>query len=280
MKNKFLIILTLMLLSSLFAKDVPTDSSRYTRVHSNNIELNSKEEAALIYDKSESISKTLDESSGDGIEKNYVNFSEYKICGKTYNKNKVRITYPQISGLSDETKLKAINKLLEEEALDILSGYLQDDPKLKNLTLDINYEVKLKNNKYFSVAYSGYGNVKGTAHPLSLFYTTNINVENARGMRLVDYADVMNILKKLKDTTTVKVVSSEEEVAEAQKNALVEMNDGELLSILKDSDFRVENGKIIIPEKGGYSYMEENNIVISLPVSHAIGDHAEFLVKK
>lgn len=280
MKNKLLIILTLVLWSSLFAKDVPTDSSMYSIVHSNNIGFNFKEEASLVCDKAESLSKTLDESSGDGIEKDYVNFSEYKINSKTYNKNKVKITYPQISGLSDETKLKAINKLLEEEALDILSGYLQDDPKLKNLTLDINYDVKLKNNKYFSVAYSGYGNVKGTAHPLSLFYTTNINVENARGMRLVDYADVMNILKKLKDTTTVKVVSSEEEVAEAQKNALVEMNDGELLSILKDSDFRVENGKIIIPEKGGYSYMEENNIVISLPVSHAIGDHAEFLVKK
>jgi len=221
----------------------------------------------------------LDESSEEWIKNDDVNnLTEYKINSKIYDKNKVKIIYPQISSLSDQVKQKAINKLLEEEALDILKGYLQDDPKLKNVTLKMNYEVKLKNNKYISVAYSGYGNVKGTAHPLSLFYTTNIDVEEGKGIRLSDYADITKVLTKLKNLKTVKVVAKEEELAEAQKSALMEMNDDQLLKILKDTDFYVENGKIKIPENGGFSYMEENNIIVSLPVSHAIGDHAEFSV--
>ena len=173
-----------------------------------------------------------------------------------------------------------INKDLEDGALSILSMYAKDDPNLSELTMEINYEVKLKNNKYISIVYSGYSNVKGAAYSPSIFYTTNINLENGTIIKLVDYANVDNIVKKLKDLSNVKVLSDEKELKEAQKVTLMNIDDAELLSTLKDSDFHMENGKLALPEKGAYSYMDGDNVVISLQLNHALGDHGEFSVPK
>jgi hypothetical protein len=205
---------------------------------------------------------------------------EYEMISKTYNKNNVEISYPQIKNYNDASKLNLINKDLEDEALSILNMYTKDDPNLNNLTMEVNYEVKFKNDKYISIAYTGYSNVKGAAYPTSVFYTTNIDLEKGSSIELSDYADINDILKKLKDLNNVKALSNENEVAEEQKSVLLNIDNDELLSILKDADFHKVNGRVEVPQKGAYSYIEENNVVISLPVIHAIGDHAEFLILK
>lgn len=205
---------------------------------------------------------------------------EYEIINKTYNKNSVKINYPQIKNLTDSKKLNLINKELEEEALCILDSYLKDDTNLNQLTMDINYEVKLKNDKYISVVYTGYSNSKESAYPLSVFYTTNIDMEKGSSIRLSDYANITDILNKLKDSNNVTVLLDNKEVAEIQKVTLSNIDDTELRSMLEDADFYKVNGKVEHPKQGSYSYMDDDNIVVSLEVIHAMGDHAEFEVKK
>lgn len=227
----------------------------------------------------EGIKESTDKSNGDSKE-SVDKSKEYTIVNKIYSKNNVKITYPQIKDFSDISKLNLINKDLEEGALSILSMYDKDDPNLSELTMEINYEVKLKNNKYISIVYSGYSNVNGVAYSPSIFYTTNIDLKNGTIIKLVDYANVDNIVKKLKDQNSVKVLSGEKELKEAQMSALINMDNTELLSTLKDSDFHMENGKLALSEKGAYSYMDGDNVVISLQLNHALGDHGEFSVQK
>lgn len=208
------------------------------------------------------------------------NKANYEIVSKTYSKNNVKINYPQIKNLDDKEKLNLINRNLEEEALSILDRYTKDDSSLNNVTLDVNYEVKLKNNKYLSLVYAGYSNVEGAAYPTSVFYTTNMDMEKGSRIRLSDYANINDIVVKLKDPHNINVLTKEKDLVELQRNVLVNMDNAELLTILEDADFYKANGKMEMPEIGAYSYMDGDNIVISLPVNHAIGDHAEFAVKK
>lgn len=245
-----------------------------SKVNESNIASDSKNDNT-----NEDIKKSTDKSNGDSKE-SVDKSKEYTVVNKIYSKNNVKITYPQIKDLSDISKLNLINKDLEEGALSILSMYAKDDPNLSELTIEINYEVKLKNNKYISIVYSGYSSVKGAAYSPSIFYTTNIDLENGTIIKLLDYAKVDNIAKKLKDQNDVKVLSDEKELKEAQMSALMNMDNAELLSTLKDSDFHMENGKLALPEKGAYSYMDGDNIVISLQLNHALGDHGEFSVQK
>ena len=54
------------------------------------------------------------------------------------------------------------------------------------VTLEINYVIKLKDKNLLSVQYSGMGYSKGAAHPNNLFYTTNINLISGTRIRLAD----------------------------------------------------------------------------------------------
>lgn len=200
----------------------------------------------------------------------------YEITNKTYSQNNVKINYPQIENFTDPEKLTSINKDLEDEALSILNDYLEDDPNLTEVTMDIKYEVKLKNEKYLSIVYIGESNVKGAAHPLSVFYTTNIDIKKGNSIRLSDYANINDVLTKLKDSKNIKALSDNQELAKIQKDTLLNIDNDTLLNMLKDADFHKVNGKVESPKEGVYSYIDENGVVISIQVNHAIGDHAEF----
>jgi hypothetical protein len=236
-----------------------------------------RDKVASINNKNNDSSKAQDSTTQDDLSEDDKNKSNtYEIIDKDYNKNDVKINYPQIKNLSNQKKIEVINKSLEDEALSILNRYAKENSNMNNITMDIDYEVKLKSDKYLSIVYKGYSYVKGAAYPISVFYTTNIDMEKGSRIRLSDYVNINNILIKLKDPHNVRVLSTEREAAEAQKNILINMDNAELLSMLEDADFYEANGEIEMPEIGVYSYMNEDSIVISLPVNHAIGDHAEF----
>ncbi|AOR25065.1 PdaC/SigV domain-containing protein [Clostridium taeniosporum] len=227
--------------------------------------------------KTDDSKKVVDEIKEKETSKNSTTkINEYEITSKNYTKNNVKINYPQIKNLSDSEKLKTINKDLQEGALKILDDYSEDDPNLTALTLNVNYEVKLKNKNYISVVYKGESNVKGAAHPASIFYTTNIDVEKGSSVRLSDYANIDDILKKLKGSKNIKVLAENDELAEAQRNFILNIEDNELIYMLKNADFYKINGKIQSPKEGAYSYLDKDGIVISVQVNHAIGDHSEF----
>ncbi|NRT73313.1 DUF4163 domain-containing protein [Clostridium beijerinckii] len=205
---------------------------------------------------------------------------QYEIVDEVYSKNRVKINYPQIKTYADVVKLHSINKDLKNAALSIINIYVENDTNINDIRMEVNYKVKTKNNKYISIAFNGMVNIKGTAYPTSIFYTVNIDLENCSVVGLSDYANVQDVLKKLKKLDDVKMLSEDEKLIEAQKSVIKNISDDELLNILKDADFHQKDGVIEIPKKGAYSYMEDNKIVISIPMIHAIGDHAEFIIEK
>ncbi|NOW05653.1 DUF4163 domain-containing protein [Clostridium beijerinckii] len=205
---------------------------------------------------------------------------QYEIVDEVYSKDHVKINYPQIKNYADAVKLDSINKDLKNAALSIVNIYVENNTNINDINMEVNYEVKTKNNKYISIAFNGLVNIKGTAYPTSIFYTVNIDLEKGSIVGLSDYANVQDVLKKLKKLDDVKMLSENEELIEAQKSVIKNISDDELLNILKDADFHQKDGVIEIPKKGAYSYMEDNKIVISIPMIHAIGDHAEFIIEK
>lgn len=221
-------------------------------------------------------SDTKEDSSANSINK----FNIYQITNKTYKKNYVKINYPQLQISANSKKLNTINKDLEDEALSILNTYIEEGANIDKLTIDVNYDIKLKNDKYLSIVYTGYSNLEGTAYPLSVFYTTNIDLEKGNSIRLSDYADIRDVLNKLKDSNNVKVLTEDKKLSDVQKNTLLNLESSELNNMLQSADFYRANGKIQIPKEGTYTYMDEDNIIISLQISHVLGDHAEFLIKK
>ncbi|WP_353846269.1 MULTISPECIES: DUF4163 domain-containing protein [unclassified Clostridium] len=195
--------------------------------------------------------------------------------------NNIKINYPELKNSNDNEKLKSINRYLKEGALKALDDYVKDDPNLKAVNLNVNYDVKFKNEKYISIVYRGEVNANGAAYPSSIFYTTNVDLESGNIIRLSDYSNVDDILNELKDPKNIKVIAENDELAAAQKEFILNIGNDKLISMLKNADFHKVNGNIESPKEGVYSYLHKDSVVISLQVNHAIGDHAEFtLIKK
>jgi len=128
-----------------------------------------------------------------------------------------------------------------------------------------------------SIQYSGLGFVEGVAHPNHLFYTTNIDI--AKGIK-VRMKDVININEKFLD----KLLNGEFIVPEdtvADKSAILttlkRWSKSELLQQFDNSDSLDEMGTD--NQSDIFIYFTKDSLGISIPVSHAEGDHAEFEIK-
>lgn len=272
MKHKLIILLFLTTFSSaniLFGCNNSTIKSSSTQNNSRESN-NSRDKDSSS--KADNITRKTDinTTKNDSIDK-------YTLTSKAYTSNNITITYPQISNLSDTSKSDSINKLLENVALNLLKSYTQDE--INSLTMEVNYKVTLQNEQYLSIVYSGLSNIEGAAYPTSLFYTVNIDLATGSIIPLSSFANINNINSKLKNPSSIKVLADTIELSDAQKAFLTNLNDSDLLSLLKDSDFKLSDGTIKPPTTGTYSYMTSEGIVVSLQVVHALGDHAEFLIK-
>ncbi|NFO12531.1 DUF4163 domain-containing protein [Clostridium botulinum] len=280
MKGIYGIILTLVLSVGLIScteqkvssNNIKEDNTASSEV--NNEKINNKENKV---DDSQKVSDTTKEKESSKNLKEKSN--EYELVSKNYNKNNIKINYPEIKKFNDDEKLKSINKYLKGCALKVLDDYVKEDPNLEAVNLNVNYDVKFKNEKYISIVYKGEVNVKGTAYPSSIFYTTNVDLESGNIIRLSDYSNVNDILNKLKDPKNIKVIAENDELAAAQKDFILNIGNDNLINMVKNADFHEVNTKIESPKDGVYSYFDKDGIVISLQVNHAIGDHAEFKLK-
>ncbi|MBY6836812.1 MULTISPECIES: DUF4163 domain-containing protein [Clostridium] len=280
MKGIYALILTLVLSVGLI-------SCADQKASSNNIkednEVSSEVNNEIISnkeDKVEDSQKASDTTKEEQSSKNLKEKSnEYELVSKNYNKNNVKINYPEIKKFNDDEKLKSINKYLKGCALKVLDDYVKEDPNLEAVNLNVNYDVKFKNEKYISIVYEGEVNVNGTAYPSSIFYTTNVDLESGNIIRLSDYSNVNDILNKLKDPKNIKVIAENDELAAAQKDFILNIGNDNLINMVKNADFHEVNTKIESPKDGVYSYFDKDGVVISLQVNHAIGDHAEFKLK-
>lgn len=194
----------------------------------------------------------------------------YDISSMTYivedDDNNISIEYPVVSGLSDEVNQKKINELIKAEALKVYNTYYYEDRDyLGHLDLDIEYYISLKNEYILSIQYYGLGDLENAPHPDKLFYTTNIDMMMGNRLKLVDLVNIEEGLINM-------FISREFE-------PLWQVQDESDLGYYGTYDV-AEESFINADNMGSvFSYLTNDSLGISIPVSHAIGGHGEFEIK-
>lgn len=192
----------------------------------------------------------------------------YKIISETYDNNKgTKISYPQISDLSDTEKQKELNEIIKNEALKGTNYYKDVDG---DVTIDINYKIVCQEPELLSIIYSGVGNVSGAAHPSNLFYTTNLDLLNNKKLRLNDIVDVNDDFVNMLINGKFKTVNSEYEAEYKSDINMSTLDDWKKRLLAADPSDNMGSE---------FSYMTKDSLGISVGVIHALGDHAEFEIK-
>lgn len=175
----------------------------------------------------------------------------------------VKISYPQISGMSDAAKMSKINALIKEHALAIKSPFSDD---LKEVEIEGNYTIEYNGSNILSVKYSVYANVKNAAHPVDVISAANIDLNALKLLKLSDVATVDENLVELflKGKYIPRGEDLDLESAGALKDIIAGFDKKELLVRFKDP--------------AAAFYFTQDSLVISAEVIHAAGDHAEFAV--
>lgn len=194
----------------------------------------------------------------------------YGLTENVYKNKNITVSYPQITNLGNNNKQSAINNLIKNDVVTYVNKNIAGDSSLK-----LNYSVKLQTPELLSIEYFGVASAPNTAHPNNIFYTTNIDVRNVRKLRLPDIARVdENLVNAFKKG---QYVSLEPKNSDLQSGVTEYVNDISTSDLIKYFN-QADNFDINQNPSSVFSYLTKDSIVISINVSHALGDHAEFSI--
>ncbi len=189
--------------------------------------------------------------------------SDIKFKTVVHTDNLIKISYPQISGMSDAVKMSKINALIKEHALAIKSPFSEE---LKEVEMEGNYTIEYNGSNILSVKYCVFANVKNAAHPVDIISAANIDLNALKLLKLNDVIVTNENLVEL--FLKSKYVPRDEDLnlesAGELKNIIAGFDKKELLTHFKDH--------------AAVFYFTQDSLVISAEVIHAAGDHAEFAI--
>ncbi|KOA19289.1 hypothetical protein CLHOM_23950 [Clostridium homopropionicum DSM 5847] len=195
----------------------------------------------------------------------------YQLTKNVYKAKNVTVNYPQITNLGDDNKQKLLNEIIKNTALEGFTKGVDD-----NLTLEINYNIPLAASNFLSIQYYGLSTIRGAAYPTNQFYTTNIDIKNAKKLKLADIIKIDdNFVKSFRNGSYVASEPSNSRMKAAVNQYINNISNEDLIKYFKQADSR----NIEENPSTTYSYLTNDSIVISLNVPHAIGDHAEYKIK-
>lgn len=213
----------------------------------------------------------------------------YDLVKETYSKNKITIHYPQISNLSDSANQNKLNEILKNDALKQLNNYEEwalamDKPYEESIGASIDYEVKWKGVNLLSIAYSGYSTLNNERSERN-YHTVNLNLNTGEVLRLKDFINIDQsfidkfITKKFKSKNSLFPNSNKpisDEVYQSL-NFLYQINSKpnykNLQQYFEETD-SLSNDNIVT--SCNFSYITNHSLGISVIVSHASGNYAEF----
>ena len=198
--------------------------------------------------------------------------SAYHITEHKYEYLEINIYYPQIYDAKTGMPADTINEIIKNDALSVFHWYEETDVNEGLLGLDIYYAVMEKTDDFISVVFEGTGNVKGAAHPNSLFYTSNIDLKSAKRVRL---PYLYNANKQF-----VEIFFSQNNIYNKQQNSFIEnvyhfntMPD-DWVSVVESADtFDINITEV-------FSYFTKDKVGISTITSQSLGGHIAFEVDK
>lgn len=215
-------------------------------------------------------------------------------CAKEKSTEKrIYFNYPQLKENINNTDV--VNELIvgfvESTLQDLcnggFNGNIKESPESwtwnnNDYTLQamaVDYQIVRNDSDYFSVTFEGLYNNKKAAHLINFFKSLVIDVNKCKLVTLSDLynidTDFVKLLqRKFKDqiraSLAERVGISIENISEKVEDELLTMFDNQsLLKALQQAD--KDNGY------GFYSFLSCENMGISVPISHATGDHIEIL---
>lgn len=222
-------------------------------------------------------SSTSNTTQAEDITENTEDENSSKKDPSIANNNIEKPTNPDINNTDTDDKLNTkipyptFNDINNKDTVNsLILDYIKKLDKLYNSdtdsSLDINYKIMFKNNKYISLYFSG--NIISTtaAYPSKFNSTLNINIEKAKTMRL-------DQIIKIND----KFINTFNTLVEAKFKSL---------NIEVPHNFKIENLKQLLQSSDTdseyisdvQSYFSKDNIIVILSVPHAIGDYIEISV--
>jgi len=192
----------------------------------------------------------------------YLPYNDVKITW-TAAKN-VKINYPQINILSDSRKKQKINELIKTSALEVLNDYKDS---LSSLSLTMDYEIKYKGEDLLSIKYLGLANVKGTAHPVNVIKTTNIDLKKEKQLSISDVVTLNDSFVEKIRGGKYKAYSSNLDLKTAGMLTDV-LNDFSNQDLLKS--FKLQKERF---------YFTKDSLGVSIEVAHVLGDHLEMEIE-
>jgi len=200
----------------------------------------------------------------------------YQISKNVYTNKNITINYPQITNLGDANKQKSINEIIKSEALKVLDYYKGITDVV---TLNINYDIKLKSENLLSLQYSGIGYAKSAAHPNNLLYTTNINLNKGTRLKLTDIVKVdQNLVNKFRTGTyKSQQADPDKSLQTAAKESVQQLTTADLIKNFNNADSLDSIGTV--NQSDTFSYFTKDSLGVSVPISPAAGDHSEFEIK-
>jgi hypothetical protein len=203
-----------------------------------------------------------------------------EISSEQYKKDGIEGKYPKLISGGSEEKLKELNQIIESDFNKILSIYsfrpfpqLTPEPTNAMPTLlNIDYSMKLNNDRFVSILYKAAYNSRYSAHPTELVYTTNINKENNKRLKLTDIIQVNgDFVKEFRTWDFIPEEPENKEYNQAIRDYVGSLSDEDLLMGFQSADL-IGSGNLW----GIYSYLTPDRLGISLGVPNYIGDHVEF----
>lgn len=186
----------------------------------------------------------------------------FTIQKKQYCYKKIDIKYPALTG-KQKTK---VNKLVKQTIFKKIENSFGTNYKdLKNFELSIDYKIKFQNNRFISICFLGYSDVKGTVHPNDLLYTLNIDLQKVKLCKLADFYNINGEFLDALDN------NFKNQYSEDYWEALDMMYSG------KDLEKQLKKADMIKKYVLCRSYFTKKKVVIIFEVPHGIG--SQILVK-
>lgn len=185
----------------------------------------------------------------------------------SHKNSQVSVVYPVFSG-ADMQKINADIYTFAKNFAELYYGQDYTD-----LQLELTFEVKRYDSEYLSIAFTGTGNIRTAAHPNNLFLTKNYDLQKKQAITL---SALHTIDRAFADALYT--------AAEEQFTALARQDssfDAETVWEIFQADYPTADALLPVLQKCDtdptrcQSYITRNAIGVSLPVSHAGGDHIE-----
>lgn len=190
---------------------------------------------------------------------------------KTYQSNQISIQYPVVSGMTDGVRQDQVNQLLKDNATALIKTGGIDENKD---SLEITCKVISIDRKRITATYTGILTKAGASYPVNEFYTSTVDLDQAKNLGLNDFTDSY--------TMAGYVMSADCDFYKASddlKTALLSYRTEhgsikDYTKVFDKADFSTmgTGDAAVFPES--FSYADEGTLYFSIPVPHALGDYA------